>query len=92
METYRLDGKQMRSKKGMHDHIREQFGFPDYYGGNLDALWDCLTEKRPGRIEVCNAEYAGRNLFPPVMKVFLDLCEQHPKWTLVIRSGPEREP
>lgn len=24
--------------------IGEALGFPDYYGANLDALWDCLTD------------------------------------------------
>lgn len=24
--------------------MKETLGFPDYYGNNLDALYDCLTE------------------------------------------------
>jgi ribonuclease inhibitor len=23
--------------------LKEQLSFPDYYGENLNALWDCLT-------------------------------------------------
>ena len=26
----------------LHDVLKKAFGFPDYYGKNLDALWDCL--------------------------------------------------
>ncbi len=26
----------------MHQILKRQFGFPDYYGENLSALWDCL--------------------------------------------------
>ena len=26
----------------IHSRIKETFSFPDYYGENWDALWDCL--------------------------------------------------
>ena len=28
----------------LHRRIRKTFGFPDYYGENWDAMWDCLTD------------------------------------------------
>ncbi len=28
----------------LHDYLAEKMGFPDYYGHNLDALYDCLTD------------------------------------------------
>lgn len=31
-------------KKEGHDYLKEVFNFPDYYGKNLDALYDCLCE------------------------------------------------
>lgn len=31
-------------KELIHDYIAENLGFPDYYGKNLDALYDCLTD------------------------------------------------
>ena len=27
-----------------HDALAQAFGFPEYYGRNLDALHDCLTD------------------------------------------------
>ncbi len=38
-----LEGKNMLSKDGLHMEFKNKLGFPDYYGENLDALWDCLT-------------------------------------------------
>lgn len=39
-----LDTEQMRSQPQMHQYLREALQLPAYYGANLDALHDCLTE------------------------------------------------
>ncbi|MEC1671706.1 barstar family protein [Bacillus mojavensis] len=31
------------NKEGLHDVLKDKLDLPDYYGKNLDALWDCLT-------------------------------------------------
>lgn len=41
-----LDGSRMTDKKAMHDELKKKLRLPDYYGGNLDALNDCLGERR----------------------------------------------
>ena len=28
----------------IHEKIKDAFGFPNYYGANWDALWDCLED------------------------------------------------
>ncbi|WP_019537418.1 barstar family protein [Paenibacillus ginsengihumi] len=43
MRTITIDGTQIESASQMHDFLKEALGLPDYYGGNLDALWDGLT-------------------------------------------------
>ena len=43
-----LNGDSMDSREALHGHLKEKLGLPDYYGGNLDALNDCLGE-RPER-------------------------------------------
>ena len=47
-----LDGKLI--KKEGHDYLKEALNLPDYYGKNLDALYDCLTEIEC-EIELVNA-------------------------------------
>lgn len=38
-----LDGGRMTSKSAAHKYIKELMNFPEYYGENLDALWDLLS-------------------------------------------------
>ena len=40
-----LDGARMDSRAGLHAELKEKLSLPEYYGGNLDALNDCLGER-----------------------------------------------
>jgi len=42
--TVELDGRQMYNRVSTHDHLQQRLELPDYYGRNLDALYDLLTE------------------------------------------------
>ncbi len=35
----------MNTRQEAHEHLAERLGFPEYYGKNLDALYDLLTER-----------------------------------------------
>ena len=37
-----LDFTEVRSLWALHEYLKETFCLPDYYGRNMDALWDCL--------------------------------------------------
>lgn len=39
-----IEGKNCIEIDGFYDEISRAFRFPDYFGRNLDALYDCLTE------------------------------------------------
>ncbi len=41
-----LDGTRMDSRQGVHAELKQKLALPEYYGGNLDALNDCLGERR----------------------------------------------
>lgn len=38
-----IDGTTIKSEEDLHDFFAKSFSLPDWYGRNLDALWDVLT-------------------------------------------------
>lgn len=39
-----LDGEIILDKEMLHSALARSLDFPDWYGRNLDALYDCLTD------------------------------------------------
>ena len=38
-----LDGALMTTREALHDHLAAQLSLPEWYGRNLDALYDLLA-------------------------------------------------
>ena len=38
-----LQGKEITTIEDFHKVVKRDLQLPDYYGNNLDALWECLT-------------------------------------------------
>ena len=56
MKKITLDFENISGKEEMHKYLAEKFEFPDYYGGNLDALFECLTDiAEPTAVNIINA-------------------------------------
>ena len=45
MDEVFLDCNKMTSKSEAHKYIKKKLNLPDYYGNNLDGLWDILSTK-----------------------------------------------
>lgn len=43
MPLVRIDGRQLRDWDSFHDTFADTFGFPPFYGRNMDAWIDCMT-------------------------------------------------
>ena len=69
-----LDARKMNEKRSAHEYLRKIFRFPDYYGCNLDALYDCLSEMEPLNLYIIHTDEAN-DYFPRVQSVFEDLPE-----------------
>ena len=58
MDKYIVDFSKVKYCIEIHEVLKRELDFPDYYGGNTDALWDCLTDMLgdPSHIEVFGFE------------------------------------
>ena len=52
MKKYTIDFRNVKYYLEMHSVIRTSLDFPDYYGGNTDALWDCMTDMLGDDIQI----------------------------------------
>ena len=43
MNRFIMDFSEIKTVLELHQYLKEVFGLPDYYGNNMDALWDCLS-------------------------------------------------
>ena len=45
---YRVDFSAVKYFIEIHEVLKRDLDFPDYYSGTLDGLWDCLTDMLGG--------------------------------------------
>lgn len=43
MTNYYINFENVKNFMGFHKVIKKSLNFPDYYGENPDAFWDCIT-------------------------------------------------
>lgn len=57
-EIYTIDFTDIKHYLDVHIKIKEALDFPDYYGCNWSAFWDCLTDmlSDPIHIEIIGIE------------------------------------
>lgn len=64
MTTFTIDLTTVHSYYGLHEHLKEVFSLPDWYGRNMDALWDLLhcSFDGPTAIEVKGIDGVRKDL------------------------------
>ena len=87
MKTIRLDVTNIETVRAMHIYIRYRMDFPAYYGCNLDALHDMLTElAEPTQIVLCGMDRAGEEVkrwIPAFLRAAEDAAQENPALSVV---------
>ena len=72
-----LDASQMADRAAAHAYLKQMLSFPEYYGNNLDALYDCLTELGQTEIRFVNLSAGDESYFARVLPVFQEAQGQN---------------
>ena len=74
-EVYTLDFTNVKYYRQIHEIIKKELDFPDYYGGNWDAFWDCITDMvgdDPMHIEIIGIDVI-RNKFDDTADMIINI-------------------
>jgi len=78
MKSVILDAKKMLEKENMHEYFAKKFDLPEYYGKNLDALFDCLCEiNEPTLIKLKNEDALQGDTKESLIRLFHDVCNEN---------------
>ena len=81
MIEVKLNGSKMLDKATTHAYLKRKLSLPEYYGNNLDALWDCLsTDTLEKKIIIVNKEMIIENLGlygESLIELFIDVAEEN---------------
>ncbi len=58
MQIISLELEKMHSLPALHKYLHRKLALPTYYGANLDALYDCLTDITED-IQICIPKAVG---------------------------------
>ena len=83
MQLVVLDGNTLADKKAVHAFLAQKLKFPEWYGANLDALFDCLTDLPPTVLFVQNPHANPANV--RILKVLYAAAAANPRLWLYVQ-------
>ena len=85
MKQITLEGNLLADAAKVHDYLKEMLEFPEYYGNNLDALYDCLTDLEDVEITINLPDEDGA-IFQKVLRVFKAADRKNDSMKLIINE------
>ena len=80
MNRVQLSAAAWNTPEKAHADLAQALNFPEYYGHNLDALHDCLTDMNDTQLVItdCAAASGQMEKWPGFLSVFFDSVEENP--------------
>lgn len=82
-----LDGLELQSLEEVHDRFARALDLPEWYGRNLDALFDCLTDLgEPVTVRLLHQEALEDRLGPrgrALVRLLRRVAEENTRVTLL---------
>lgn len=88
--TVLLEGAVLKSKEALHETLACALHLPPWYGGNLDALFDCLTDlSQETTLHLHHPEVLEQNLGPYVQRLIqmLQQAQRESKYFQLVLSS-----
>ena len=80
-----LDFTDCKYPADIHRVLKDSFGFPEYYGVNWDALWDCLNDlffsSEEALVKICGISTLDKEMqayLKPMFELFSDISDDNP--------------
>jgi ribonuclease inhibitor len=86
MKRATLDGS-IGSLDAAYALLARELDLPDYFGWNLDALWDVLTAEVPGPVEIVWRDHEAARMrmgedFDRLVELFREVEQERPDFRL----------
>ncbi|WP_127573047.1 barstar family protein [Paenibacillus xylaniclasticus] len=78
--------------ENIHEWLKDELTLPEWYGHNLDALWDCVTGHLPLPLKIrwiADSEHVER--YQAVIDIFQEASDQYDQITFEYVSGQRAE-
>jgi len=89
MNRVQLSARAWRTEQDAHQALARALAFPDYYGHNLDALYDCLTDLTDTQLVIEDCASAADHLerWDRFLRVFFDSAMANPSLNIRLLAG-----
>lgn len=87
MRDVLIDFRECTDKREMHEIIRQKLELPEWYGANLDALWDALLGMTELPLHVCiltKKEKSQDMAVERIIDTFVDASQENSDITVEI--------
>lgn len=89
MNRVQLSAAAWRSEQDAHRALADALHFPGYYGHNLDALHDCLTDLADTQLVIEDCALAADRIekWGGFLAVFFDAAMENPRLNIRLLAG-----